>query len=192
MKKAYYFEVGVKTEKEDSEGRFVKVFEFDFNIIDENYGETQTLKEALEYVEDYVQFGVNGTYGIIFIVDVEDEEYNMIHSGFSDAFEYGNFFDGQLLYSVFKENEKTNVLKNNILKLIDDIRSNNLEDRKFIKECIENSNEPYFTEEELHNRYEEFKSEIDSDSTLNYEQWKNSYLDMTNIPLLDEEEEAEL
>lgn len=189
MKKAYYFEVGVKTDKENPEGRIVKAFKFDFNLIDENYGETKTLKEALEYVEDYVEFGVKGTYGVIFIVDVEDEEYNMIYNGFSDAFEYSNFFDGQLLYSAFKESNKMKVFNNNILKFLDDITNNNFEDRKFIKECIENSDEPYFTEKELHNRYEEFKTEIDPNTELNYEQWKNNYLDMTNIPLVEEEEE---
>lgn len=189
MKKAYYFEVGVKAEKENSEGRFVEPFKFNFNLIDENYGETQTLKEALEYVEDYVQFGVKGTYGVIFIVDVEDEEYNTIYSGFSEAFEYSNFYDGELLYSVFKENNKMKVFHNYISKFFDDITNNNSEDKKFVKDLIKKSDESYFTEEELQNRYDEFRKEIEPNTELNYEEWKNAYLDMTNIPLLEDEEE---
>ena len=177
MKKAYYFEVGVKTDKENSEGRIVKAFKFDFNLIDENYGETQTLKEALEYVEDYVNFGVKGTYGVIFIVDVEDEEYNMIYNGFSDAFEYSNFFDGQLLYSVFKESNKMKIFNNNILKFLDDITNNNLEDRKFIKECIENSDEPYFTEKELHNYVSLFIRMIGHNTEGMAEYWAENFDD---------------
>ncbi len=189
MKKAYYFEVGVKTDKNDPEGRNVEIFPFEFKIIDENFGETKSLMEAMYYIEDYVKHGVNGTYGVVSQVDIDEEEYESIYNGFSDGFEYGNFFKGRVVFSEYKENNKIIVNCNNIYKLASEIIKANKEDKKIIQEFILFSDEPYFTEQELKNRYKEFMEEVEPNSKLSYEEWKSAYLDMTKIPILTEEEE---
>lgn len=192
MKKAYYFEVGIKTSQDDPEGRVIQEFSFDFKIIDENFGETQTLSEAMNYIEDYVKNGVEGTYGVVSLVDIDEEEYESICNGFSDEFEYGNFFEGKVVFSEYKENNKVIVNCNNIYKLANEIIRANKEDKSLIQEFILCSDEPYFTKEELKNRYKEFIEEIDPNSKLSYEEWEESYLDMTKIPVIYEEEEKEL
>lgn len=192
MKKAYYFEVGVRTSQDDLEGRTIDKFPFDFKIIDENYGETKTLAEAMYYIEDYVKNGVEGTYGIVSLVDIDEEEYESIYNGFSEGFEYENFFEGKVVFSEYKENNKIIVNSNNIYKLANEIIKANKEDKSLIQEFILFSDEPYFTERELKNRYKEFMEEIEPDSRLSYEEWQNAYLDMTQIPLICDEEEKEL
>lgn len=192
MKKAYYFEVGIKTSQDDLEGRIIQEFPFDFKIIDENFGETQTLSEAMNYIEDYVKNGVEGTYGVVSLVNIDEEEYESICNGFSDNFEYGNFFEGKVVFSEYKENNEVIVNCNNIYKLANEIIRANKEDKSLIQEFILCSDEPYFTKEELKNRYKEFIEEIDPNSKLSYEEWEESYLDMTKIPVIYEEEEKEL
>jgi len=189
MKKAYYFEVGVKTDENDPEGRNVENFHFEFKIIDENFGETKSLMEAMYYIEDYVKNGVDGTYGIVSQVDVDEEEYEGIYNGFSEGFEYNNFFEGKVVFSEYKENNKIIVNCNNIYKLANEIIKANKDDKTLIQEFILCSDEPYFTEQELESRYKEFMEEIEPDSKVSYEEWKSAYLDMTKIPILSEEEE---
>lgn len=192
MKKAYYFEVGIRTSQDDLEGRTMEIFPFEFKIIDENYGETKTLAEAMDYIEDYVKNGVEGTYGIVSLVDIDEEEYESIYNGFSEGFEYGNFFEGKVVFSEYKENNEIIVNCNNIYKLASEIVKANKEDKALIQEFILFSDEPYFTEKELKNRYKEFMEEIEPNSKLSYKEWKNAYLDMTKIPMICEEEEKEL
>lgn len=192
MKKAYYFEVGIKTSPDDPEGRTMEIFPFDFNIIDENYGETKTLMEAIYYIEDYVKNGVEGTYGVVSLVDIDEEEYENIYNGISDGFEYDNFSEGKVVFSEYKENNKVIVNCNNIYKLASEIINANKEDKALVQEFILCSDEPYFTKQELQNRYEEFMKEIEPNSRLSYEEWEDAYLDMTKIPIIYEEEEKEL
>ena len=106
QKEVYYFEVGVRCDEQNDEAREMEKFKFKFKILDENFGETKTFQEAYNYVIKYVENGVIGTYGVIEKVVVDEEEYDGICNGMSDSFNYQNFFNGKLLLSIYKKNDK--------------------------------------------------------------------------------------
>ena len=106
QKEVFYFEVGVKCDNDNEEGRRINNFRFNFNIIDENKGETKNITEAVNYVDDYVKFGVNGTYGVVVKVLVTKEEYESIYNGFSELFDYNNLSTGELVLAEYLENGK--------------------------------------------------------------------------------------
>jgi hypothetical protein len=99
--KAYYFEVGIENFDENIKGQPL-FYGIPYETTDENTGEFQTLNEAFNYVTEYIKNGVNTTYGLIFEVDVSNEEYNSIYNGISNYYDYSYMFEGKLKYSAYK------------------------------------------------------------------------------------------
>ena len=119
-KKAYYWEVGV--EDVDNElDRDVPFYEIPYKTVDENVGECKTFDEALNYVNKYILDGIDGTYGIIIEVDVDDEEYNSIVSGMSDMYDYNVMQYGKLKYSAYKKDSDLVIMHNEPISLEKDI-----------------------------------------------------------------------
>ena len=126
-KKAYYFEVG----EEDIEGlnRDVPYYGIPYKTMDDNLGMCQTFDEAFGYVNRFIKNGVNLTYGIIVEVDVDDEDFDNIYNGWSDAYDYSYMKTGKLKYSAYK-NEN-----GEYITAYDDTTDMKLPENKKVTEC---------------------------------------------------------
>ena len=74
MKKVYYIECGVLLDKDNGDyDCYSNVFDKKHAFYDEYVDFTEDLEIAKKYCNDYIKNGVNGTYGIISQVYVDDD-----------------------------------------------------------------------------------------------------------------------
>jgi len=109
MKKAYRFEVGIFLNKDNEEyDVYSQAFDKKHAYFEENCGICKTKKEALDYVEDYIKYGTNNTYGVINIENITNEEFEDINNGFSEQIDYNSKMEN-IIFAKYK-NENGNVL----------------------------------------------------------------------------------
>ena len=112
MKKVYQYEVGILLDKDDEEYEaYACVWDKKYGYYDEDWGIELSLEEAKKYVQEYVEDGVNTTYGIVSEIEVSDEEYeeyeeNIKENGYCETSNFDFEFSlKNVVYSLCKEKE---------------------------------------------------------------------------------------
>lgn len=124
-KKVYYFMVGIcldenRPDAEEDEFFDMPDFGIPYKLMDENYGVTKTLEEAVGYVEKYVSSGVAGTFGVVVCADEPFEGFkDNIEGGFNDGLDFNDITHfkengGELLYCAYSTQNGIKTLEDRV------------------------------------------------------------------------------
>lgn len=112
MQKIYQYEVGVLLDKDDEEYEdYCDVWDKKYGYYNEDWGIELNLEQAKKYIQDYVQNGVDRTYGIISEIIISDEEYeeckeNIEKNGYCEIADYDvDYSLENVIYSLCKNKE---------------------------------------------------------------------------------------
>lgn len=78
MKKVYYFELGILRDKNEVDEMYSSVYDQQHGYCNKYQGYFLTKEEAVKHVDDYVNNGVIGVYGIVKESYVDDYVYQQI------------------------------------------------------------------------------------------------------------------
>lgn len=99
--KVYFIEVGILCNPNDVDEIYSSVYDKKYGYYDENQYYVLTKEEAIKQVNDYVNNGVIGTYGIIQESDVDNCVYQQIVN--DDCVEIDEtYFPQDVMYSIRK------------------------------------------------------------------------------------------
>lgn len=95
----YQFELGVLLDKNDKEYEcYNKVWDYKYGYYNVDWGFCRKLKDAQNYITDYVKNGCKNTYGIISKVNVSKEEYDICEE--DTAWVDMDYNLGNVIYSI--------------------------------------------------------------------------------------------
>lgn len=113
MNKIYQYEIGVLLDKSDEEYEiYSQVWDKKHGYYNTDWGIELTLEDAKQLIQDYVNNGAQGSYGIISEVPISNEIYNKIirnveeNGYFSDYVWYdADYSLDNVIYSLTKDEE---------------------------------------------------------------------------------------
>ena len=129
-KNIFYFVVGICLDENRPnayEDDFFDMpdFKIPFKLMEENFGVTKTIDEAVGYVENYVSDGVPGTFGVVVKSEEPFEGFkDDIYNGNNDSLEFGdivNFKDngGELVYCAYSTKDGVKTVEDVVYQYID-------------------------------------------------------------------------